>query len=262
MLNFWLPISGITYFQNIFISPLHHDYVAGHSSHKFCEHEPAVGGGSTEITSETNRISAFSRAGRFLLPAAAAIVLLAACGSSHKAVAKDKPHKDSLPSRAGAGVGKDASATDVTVTGPTTYIVWPDLKRPGKNVALLWAKGFKGDVPSQTVYVTLTGVTGKLFQNGVPSATFSAPQATGDSGKQTIVATGRVTFTSLTDKGTSIIADRVDWSAKTNRGIATGNVIMHYGKSGMTAHTSKLYFDTALKTVESPPVTGTFHSRI
>ena len=81
---------------------------------------------------------------------------------------------------------------------------------------LIRASGFKGDAPGQTVYVTLYGVTGKLFQQGVPAANFSAPQATGDSAKQEIVATGRVTFTSLKDKGTSIVADRVDVSKATD----------------------------------------------
>jgi lipopolysaccharide assembly outer membrane protein LptD (OstA) len=136
-------------------------------------------------------------------------------------------------------------------------MVWPDAKRPGKYVAKLWAKSFRGSSPQQTIYVALMGVSGILFQNGIESATFKAPQVQGDNTHQTIIATGGVIFTSLRNKGTWIKAERVTWSAKTNKGVATGNVIMRYGQSGMTVHTPRLYFDTALRTVQSSAGYGT-----
>jgi len=178
-----------------------------------------------------------------------ATFLLAACGMSHNQASASTSKPKSL---------KDAQhgRTGVTVSGPSTTFEFPDMKHPGRFLAKVWAKGFKTDAPSSTVYVTLTGVSGTLFQKGVPSAHFTAPEAKGDTAAQQIVATGRVKYTSLINKGTWVEADRVVWSAKTNKGVATGHVVMRYGQSGLTAHTSKLNFDTGLRTVESSSVSG------
>lgn len=179
--------------------------------------------------------------------------LLAACGMSHNRAAastsaKGKSIKDVKP-----------PPSSVSVSGPSTTFEFPDIKHPGRMLAKVWAKGFRSDAASNTVHVTLIGVNGTLFQKGVASAKFTAPQAVGDNVSQQIVATGRVTYTSLINKGTWIVADRVVWSAKTSKGTATGNVVMRYGQSGLIAHTSKLNFDTGLRTVNSGAVSGSLH---
>lgn len=163
-----------------------------------------------------------------------------------------------------AATGKTAAAAkpdpnNLKVTGQATYVYWPDPKRQGKPLAQMWARSFEGLSPQQTVYVTLDDVTGYVFENGIKTAKFTAPRVQGDNVQEQIVATGRVKYSSLVPKsiGTYIVADKVVWSAKTNKGVATGNVIVHYAQNGMVVHTPIVYFDTKLRTVESTAGYGT-----
>jgi hypothetical protein len=141
------------------------------------------------------------------------------------------------------------------MTSQDTYVEQPDPQHVGKLLWQMWVKEMEAVSPEKTVQATLHGVSGVLFDKGQKSATFTAPLATGDSGAEVVVAyhdaTHQVTLTSLIKIGTTIRADKVKWSALTNKGVATGHVVFHDGKSGMIVRTPRLDFDTKMETVQS-----------
>lgn len=139
-------------------------------------------------------------------------------------------------------------------TGQGIYVSLPDPKRAGRMLWKLWAKnGQFGPSSGKGYTVTAEGVTALLFQAGRLDAKMTAPQARGDTAQQTIVASGGVTYVSLSQPGTILRARTITWHAGTGRGVARGNVDFH-GKNGLTARTPVLYFDTNLRTVSSEPL--------
>ena len=101
----------------------------------------------------------------------------------------------------------------------------------------------------------LTGVRAQLYQKGVQTATIFAPQASANQNAKTLLATGGVKVTSITDPPDTVVtADRLSWNANTNELIAIGNAhaVMHTpeGKERSTSG-DKLYFDTRLKEIRN-----------
>ena len=142
--------------------------------------------------------------------------------------------------------------TGLAGQGITLFL--PDSKHPGWMLWKIWARSGSGNIAGGTV--TADGVTAILFTRGKPDARMTAPHAVGDTKGKTIVASGGVVYKSLTQKGTFMRARSVTWNADTKRGVARGSVHYHNGKSGLTADTSVLYFDSGLQTVSSEPLGG------
>ena len=142
--------------------------------------------------------------------------------------------------------------TGLVGQGITLFL--PDTKHPGWMLWKIWAKSGSGNFASGRI--TAYGVTALLFAQGKPDARVTAREAVGDTNAKTIFASGGVLYTSLTQKGTFFRARTFNWNADTKRGVARGNVHYHNGKSGLTADTSVLYFDSGLKTVSSEPLGG------
>lgn len=136
---------------------------------------------------------------------------------------------------------------NIGVSASVGEIYQQDPKYPGKHLWIIWAKGGTGASESNGFQGTLIGITAKLFNKGVAAAKMFAPKAVGSSATQTIVATGRVTVISLQQPGTTLKADKITWYAKTNKIVATGNVIYHTANDGVTMHVNSLQANTMLK---------------
>jgi hypothetical protein len=141
------------------------------------------------------------------------------------------------------------------LSSQNNYLEQPDPKHVGKLLWKMWAARMDAVSPEKTWQVTVHGVSGVLYDKGAASARFTAPLATGDSGTEVVVAyanaTAQVVVSSLAPKGTWIHADKVIWSAVTNKGVATGHVVFHDGKSGMLARSPALAFDTKLDSIQT-----------
>jgi hypothetical protein len=141
------------------------------------------------------------------------------------------------------------------LSSQNNYLEQPDPKHMGKLLWKMWARQMDAVSPEKSWQVTVHGVSGVLYDKGAASARFTAPLATGDSGTEVVVAyadaAGQVFVESLVTKGTWMRADKVTWSAATNKGVATGHVVFHDGKSGMLARTPALDFNTKLSSIQT-----------
>ena len=147
-----------------------------------------------------------------------------------------------------------APKQNVGLVGQGITLFLPDPKHHGWMLWKIWARSGSGNFASGRV--TAEGVTALLFTSGKPDARMTAPQAIGDTNAKTIVASGGVTYVSLTQKGTYFRARTVTWNADTKRGVARGDVHYHNGKNGLTADAPTLYFNSGLRTVSSEPLGG------
>lgn len=146
---------------------------------------------------------------------------------------------------------------NIGVSASVGQIYQQDPKLPGKYLWKIWAKGAQGASENNSYQGTLIGITAMLFEKGKLAAKMKAPKAVGNSATQTIVATGRVTVTSLQQPGTTLKADKITWHAKTNKIVATGNVIYHNAKNGVTMRVPSLNADTVLKSLSFGMGNGT-----
>jgi len=128
----------------------------------------------------------------------------------------------------------------------------PDPKLPGKLLCEIRADSASGQSAGNGFLGQMRNVHARLYQQGRPSATLDAPNATGNSvGKSVVVTgTGRVTVLSLSQPGTKLLADTVVWYASINKLQATGHVFYRDGKSGATMTGPRLLADTKLKSVQ------------
>ena len=136
-----------------------------------------------------------------------------------------------------AGVAAKPASTppvNIGVSGTAGQIFQPDPKLPGKFLWKLYVQGATGAAQDNGFQGKLTGVTAILYQHGTASALMTAPTANGNSTSQVIVATGpgRIKVRSLTEKGTTLEADKMTWYARTNKIIAIGNVVYRKGLTG------------------------------
>ncbi len=145
-----------------------------------------------------------------------------------------------------------APPLDIGVSGSAGQILQPDPKLPGRFLWKMYVRGATGAAQGGGFLGTLTGVTALLYQHGLLSARMYAPTATGNSAQQVIVATGpgRVRVVSVTQPGTTLEADKMTWYARKNTIIATGNVVYHNGRTGLTMRVpGSMNADTVLKSV-------------
>jgi hypothetical protein len=156
-----------------------------------------------------------------------------------------------------AGPHSTPTPNNARVTAPRMYVEQADTRHAGRLLWKMWARDVDVISPVQTVYATFRNVHAVLFNNGTPSATVDAPVVHADNEQFAINGSGRVLVKSLVQRGSWLKADTVTWYAHKNKGVATGNVVMFSAPSGMTVHTPRLYFDTALKTVQSSAGYGT-----
>jgi hypothetical protein len=127
----------------------------------------------------------------------------------------------------------------------------PDPKRPGKLLCYVEAASAEGQSAETGFLGNMTQVLAKLYQQGQPSATLTAPRADGSGTPKALVitCTGGVVVHSLTQLGTVMTADMVVWHASSNQIVATGHVVYRDGKTGTILHVPKLTADTRLKTL-------------
>jgi hypothetical protein len=129
----------------------------------------------------------------------------------------------------------------------------PDQKRPGKLLCYVEAASAEGQSADTGFLGKMTQVLAKLYQQGQPSATLTAPRADGSGTPKALVitCTGGVVVHSLTQLGTVLTADTVVWYSKSNQIVATGHVVYHDSKTGVTASMPRFVADTQLKTFHS-----------
>lgn len=141
------------------------------------------------------------------------------------------------------------AASNLGVTTQDSYFTLPDPKMPGKLSLKVWVKRVEGGtVGNGFVGGTFHGVSAILFQHGKATAKLTAPKAQGNNLQNVLVATGRVTVTSLLQPGTYLKADKISWFPKTNKVQADGHVTWRDGKSGAVFSGPHMSGDTALKT--------------
>lgn len=124
-----------------------------------------------------------------------------------------------------------------------------------KTGKLLWTAKVKSiEAQSKTqgndVSGTLHKVDGVLYQDGKAADTLIAPIVNVDNAKQTVIATGGVTVTSLTQANTRLTCDSVTYFAQKGKLIGRGNVVLT--KAGFTQKGPSFAGDVRLKTVVMP----------
>ena len=134
-----------------------------------------------------------------------------------------------------------------------TKVTIPDQKRPGKLLCYVEAVSAEGQTADTGFLGSMTQVLAKLYQQGQPSATLTAPRAQGSGTPKMLVITalGGVVVHSLSQPGTVLTADTVVWHANSNQIVATGHVVYRDGKTGTVLHVPKLIADTRLRTLHT-----------
>ena len=169
----------------------------------------------------------------------AAVCSLVGCSASAKPPAKPQPETTK----------QRAENQRLSGTLNLTTMIFPDPKHRGWLLWKITATELTGQPLGKGVQGALNSVNATLFQHGKPAASMFAPKAVYNSTDKQIAAGGGVFIKSLTEKGTTLRADKVIWSASTNKIVATGHVVFHDGKSGMVTTGPSLVADTVLKTL-------------
>lgn len=180
-----------------------------------------------------------------LLPGTATILacatLMAACTPSQSKPSASHPK----------AVSRQDQTPKLAVTGQGGTGDLPDPHHAGW---LLWQLSFHsvtGVLQMQSV--NMHGITAILFHQGLRDARVTAPTATADTSREVIVATDGVNYSSLTKPGTFMHAETVRWNARTQQGVAQGNVHYHDGKNGYNLYLPVLYFNSGLEKISTEP---------
>jgi hypothetical protein len=187
---------------------------------------------------------------RILFALSVALVFAFGCGKSHP------PQKRELTPEEKAA--KERKEVPGAISGKGWVINIKSLPQQGDGPmeTVLHADADAGLIKDpHDLNVSLTGVTARLYQKGQYSASIKAPEASANQRDKTLVATGGVTVTSVTDPPDTVItSDKLYWNAKTNEMIAIGNAhaVMHTpeGKIRSTSG-DRLSFDTRLKEIRN-----------
>ena len=163
------------------------------------------------------------------------------------------------------GAANDAAPPSMAGVGQGMTMSLPDPKLPGTGKLLYYLHAAAADVqtnPDGSFRGGMTKLWMRLYQKGVPSAVLTAPQAKGaGTSKATVITgTGGVAVKSLTEPGTFLTADTIVWYSAQNKVVATGHVLYHNSKNGMTSTGPFLQGDTNLGTftTRAGHMTGTF----
>jgi len=141
------------------------------------------------------------------------------------------------------------------------YVEQHDPKNSKLLIWKLWAKGVELNHPDKAVYGTMTGISARLYRQGAPSATMTAPKAVGDSGSGRLTASNGVVMKSLNPVGTTLKADTVVWESKSDKITATGHVVYTDSVRGMTVRCPKLISNTSLTVASTSDVDLTLKSK-
>ena len=118
------------------------------------------------------------------------------------------------------------------------------LRWDGKDGAQMTASAKSGSFNEVTQVGTLLDFSAKLYENGKLTAALSAPEATADTAKRVIIASGGVVLKSL-ERQTVVNASRIKWSVDSHKVTGTGGVKIE-SASG-TVEGAAFVADTALK---------------
>lgn len=114
-----------------------------------------------------------------------------------------------------------------------------------KNGNQMTASAKSGSFNEVTQVGTLLDFSAKLYENGKLTAAMTAPEATADTAKRVIVASGGVLLNSL-ERKTVVQAARVKWYANSHKIVGTGGVRIQ-SENGL-ATCEAFTADTSLKT--------------
>ena len=186
---------------------------------------------------------------RFVLMAlCACIVIAAGCARRKPAESPTKPRSlfvDKLSPKPNSP-GKDANANvpqgpKIEFTQHGVTLRWSE-----KNGTQMTASAKSASFNEVTQVGTLLDFSAKLYENGKLTAAISAPRATADTAKRTILASGGVTLKSL-ERQTVVNAAWIKWNANTRKVVGNGGVRIK-STSG-TVDGAAFVADTALKTL-------------
>ena len=189
---------------------------------------------------------------RFLLVASCTgIVLAAGCARREPAEPVEKPrslfvdHKSKQSPKPGKSA-KDAG--DVVPPGPKLEFTQRGvtLRWSEKNGTQMTASAKSASFNEVTQTGTLLDFSAKLYENGKLTAAVSAPRATADTAKRTIIASGGVVLKSL-ERQTVVNAAWIRWNANTRKVVGNGGVKIK-SASG-TVEGAAFVADTGLRTL-------------
>lgn len=181
----------------------------------------------------------------------ACVVLAAGCARRKPDASPDKarslfvdqPSKHSpKPNKTGKDANLDLPKgvkLDITQRGVT--LRWSE-----KNGTQMTASAKSASFNEVTQTGTLLDFSAKLYENGKLTAAMSAPRATADTAKRTIIASGGVTLKSL-ERQTVVNAAWMKWNAGTHKLVGDGGVRIK-STSG-TVDGAAFVADTTLKTL-------------
>lgn len=194
---------------------------------------------------------------RLLLTALCAGIVLAAGCAREKAMETPKSPR---PLLVGGDPKSGPKSAKPGKTSPFSKIKPPQIMVTQRGVTIRWdakdgtqmtATAKSGDYNQVTQVGTLLDFSGKLYENGKLTASVSAPMATIDAAKRTVIATGGVTLRSL-ERQTVVKSSWIKWYANQHRIVGDGGVHMESKNEPNTMKMDAAAFqaDTALKTLK------------
>lgn len=185
---------------------------------------------------------------RFMLLAlCAGIVLASGCARHTPAEPVGKPPSLFVDSKA-KQAPKPARPAQVVVAPPGPKLEFTQhgvtLRWSEKNGTQMSASAKSASFNEVTQTGTLLDFSAELYENGKLTAAVSAPRATADTAKRTIIASGGVVLKSL-ERQTVVNASWIRWNANTSKVVGNGGVKIKSANG--TAEAAAFTADTSLK---------------